>query len=159
LPIRLGRARKNRFERRYNGGVELGVDRLGDSQTSHPGGHRLAVRAVGGHRIVRISNSEDPGDKRNVIADQTVRVPIAINTLVMVAHNASDICVIFNLRKDAFANRWVFFHLPALLKGKRAGLLKQPSRKTDLSNVVHKATEVGDLLLFLRQPEACCDVL
>ena len=77
----------------------------------------------------------------------------------MVADDAGDFGVILHLRENSFANRGVLFHLPALLKGKRAGFLEQTSRESDLSNVVHKATEVSELLLFVRQPEAGSYVL
>jgi len=49
----------------------------------------------------------------------------------------------------ALADRWVFLHLPSLLKAKWARLFKQSGREPDFSNVMNEATKVGELLLLV----------
>src|SRR5438046_6825942 len=67
LTVLLRRARKNRFERRYDCGVELSINCLGNPETRHARGHCLAVRAVRCHRIVGVRHGKNPGNKRDVV--------------------------------------------------------------------------------------------
>ena len=49
-------------------------------------------------------------------------------------------------------------HLPALIKRQGARLLKQTGWKPDLPDVMHKSTEVGQLLRLRAQFHPSCDV-
>ena len=57
--IVLARARENGLEGRDDGSVELTVDSLRETETRDAARHRVAVRAILGHRVVRIGDSDD----------------------------------------------------------------------------------------------------
>ena len=57
-PIFLGRPSKYRFKRSNNRRIELRFDGLRQAKTGNTARHRLAVGAVGCHRIVRIRNGD-----------------------------------------------------------------------------------------------------
>ena len=100
MAIIIRRARKNRLERRHDGSVELSINRLGNPKTRYSRGHCFAVRAVRRHRVVCVRNGEDPGNKWDAVADQAVRVAIAIDALVVVADDAGDFGVILDIREN-----------------------------------------------------------
>src|SRR6266404_5577182 len=77
-PILLWRASENCLESGNDGGIELRFDRLRQTETSHATWHRIAIRTIRRHRVVRISNRDDPRKYRNVVDQKTVRIAKAV---------------------------------------------------------------------------------
>src|SRR5437870_1421163 len=102
--IGLRRSSKDRLECRDYAGVELTADRLREAHTRHSTWHRVPVRPVRGHRVVRIGNSDDSREQWNLVARAPVRVPVPVYALVMMAHDSRNFSVIFDLREYALAN-------------------------------------------------------
>ena len=68
---------------------------------------------------------------------------------MVVPNDARDCGVVLYVCENSLADRWVFLHLPSLLKAKWARLFKQSGREPDFSNVMNEATKVGELLLLV----------
>ena len=67
-------------------GIELDAGELAQLAERLLGGERRhPVRALGGHRLERVRDVEDPGQERDLVADQPVRVARAVVPLVVVA--------------------------------------------------------------------------
>ena len=78
---------------------------------------------------------------------QAVRVPISVESLVMMSNDRSDLGVVVDLRKDALADLAVRLHEATLLERERTRLLEKAGRQTDLSDVVHEPAKMNELLL------------
>ena len=79
----------------------------------------------------------------------TVRIAVAVEPLVMVTHDRSDLGVVVDLRKNPLADLRVPLHEATLLKRECAWLLEQPGRKPDLADVVNEPGHMSQLLLEL----------
>ncbi len=55
------------FERRDDRRIELRLDSLGKAKARDPARHRVAIRPVGGHRVVGVGDRDDPGEQRNLL--------------------------------------------------------------------------------------------
>jgi len=65
--------------------------------------HRGSVRPIRGHGVVRIGDSDDLRDHRNVGADDPIRVTMAVNALVVMADDRRDIVISCDLSQDPLA--------------------------------------------------------
>ena len=52
--------------------------------------HRLAVGAIGDHRVVGVAGQDDPGADRDLLARQPVGIAAAVEALVLVANDPGD---------------------------------------------------------------------
>ena len=99
-----------------------------------------AVGAVGGHRVERVGDEDDPRAERDVLARQAVRVAAAVPGLVVVADPRVD-------RRDAealeqpVADLGMLAQHDQLLVVERAGLLQDAVGDRDLAEVVQQAGE------------------
>src|SRR4051812_4281837 len=82
----------------------------------------------------------------------------SVDSLVMVPHYLCDLRVVIDLRDDPLPNRGMLFHLPPLFQSERPCLLEQSRRKSDLSDIVHESTEVGETLVLFVQAKAARDI-
>ena len=57
---------------------------------------------------------------------QTIGIALAVDALVVVAHDRRDLRVLVDVREDSLADRGVLLHLTALLERQRAWLLEKP---------------------------------
>ena len=76
----------------------------------------------------------------------------------MVAHDACNVGIVFDLRQNAFSDDGVLLHLSPLIKRQRSRLLEEAGGKTHLANIVHKTTQMNECLLLGAQTHALCDV-
>ena len=76
----------------------------------------------------------------------------------MVAHDSSNFRITLYFREYALANLGVTLHLTSFLKCERTGFFEQARRKTDLSNVMDKATYVDKTLIIDREPQLSCNI-
>ena len=88
-----------------DGGIELRFDRLRHPKSRDAAGHRLSVGAVARHGVVRVSDRDDPGEERDVIPNQAFWLPVTVNPFVMVPNDFRYVCVVFDLSKNALADR------------------------------------------------------
>jgi hypothetical protein len=77
---------------------------------------------------------------------------------MMVADDRCDLSVIVHFRKNPLSDYGVRLHLPALLKSEGTGLLQQPRRKADLSDVMNQAADVNQLNLLGRETHSLGNV-
>src|SRR6476620_1230772 len=134
-------------------GVELGARVAGE--LSHRLGvlHRLAVRPVRGHGVVRITGEDDPAGDRNRRARQAVGIALAVPALVLVADDASHGAKTRDGAQDALADRRVLAHDLPLTLGERTGLVEDLVGNPDLADVVkeRRGADTADLLAVQRQ--------
>src|SRR5215207_5663117 len=78
---------------------------------------------------------------------------------MMMAHDARDLGIVINVSENPLADCGMFLHLAALIEGEGPGLLEQPRRESNLSDVMHEPTQVRKTLLFLDQAHSLSDVL
>src|SRR5579872_796356 len=78
------------FERSDNCGIELSLDSLRKSQPCNTARHRVPIRAIRGHCVVCIGDSNDPRQEWDVIAGETVGVALTIHALMMMAHDRGN---------------------------------------------------------------------
>ncbi len=157
-PVVLIRAGKNRLESSDDRRVELSFDRLGESQACDSTRHCIAVRAIGCHRVICISDSNDAREEGNLIAIHAVWVALPIDSLVVVPHHRCNLGVGIDLRENPLADFGVLLHLPTLIECQGARLLEEASRETDLSDVVHETTKLRKFALCVVEPHAFGDV-
>ena len=138
--------------------VELRTNRLSQAEARDAARHRFAIRPVGCHRVVGICDSDDPGHQRDLISDQPVGIPHAVDTLMVMADDPCDVFVVFNPCEDALPDNGVLFHDAPLCASQRPRLLEQAWREADLSDVMHETREVCQLLLFIRQPQMVSNI-
>ena len=77
-------------DRRDDLGVELRAGAAPKLDERHVERPRLAVRAVGGHRVQRVADGDDPGGQRDRVAAQAVGVAGAVVALVDRTHQRGD---------------------------------------------------------------------
>ena len=157
-PVVLVGAREDRLEGCDCGRVELAVDRLGKSETCDSTRHRVAVRPVGRHRVVGVGDRDDPRYERDVVVDETVRIALTVDSLVVMADDPSRSPSTRHVGEDALSDRRVLLHLAALLERERAGLFEESRRKADLPDVVDEATEVRLVAHLVGESHALGDV-
>ena len=80
-----------------------------------------AVHAVGGHRLERVGDGEDPRLERDLVAGEAGRVAAAVGALVVREHPRGEIVQV-RPAEDARAQLRVLLHLGPLGLGERAGL-------------------------------------
>ncbi len=69
-----------------------------------------------------------------------------------------DLCVGFDVGKNALADDRVFFHLAPLLQRQWSVLLEDSRRDADLPDVVEQTREVSKPLLIGRKPQSLGDI-
>ncbi len=92
------------------------------------------------------------------LVGQAIRVPLAIDPLVVVPDDRRDLRVVVNMGKDALPDRGVLLHLPTLIKSQRPGLFEETGRKPDLPDVVNKSAKVGLFAILRGKAHAFRDV-
>ena len=142
-PIVLGGSGENRLEGSDDRRIELRLNRLRETQSGDPTRHGVTIGPGGRHRVIRVGNGDDPSEERNFIALELIWIAKSVDSLVMMPDDRRDLGVIVDVRQDPFANHRVLLHLPPLLQRQRARLLKKSRSQSNLSDVVHEATEVS----------------
>ena len=157
-PVGLVSRCENRLESRNNRRIELTLHRLRKTQTRYSTRKRVAVRPIGRHRVVGIGDRNDPRQQRNLVSAQSVRIAMAVDSLVVMADDVGDLLVIVDLAQDLLADLRVLLHLPPLLERQRPRLLEQPCGQPDLADVVDEPTKMRQSLLLLAETHARSDV-
>ncbi len=104
---------------------------------------------MGRHGVVRVCNSNDSSQYGNLVLTKTIRIAVTIDAFVMVADDECNFRVVVYLRKDPLANDAVFLHLTAFIESERSGFFEESDWKANLADVVYKAGQVDEALLFL----------
>jgi len=122
---------------------------LGYSQTRNMRWHRIPVGAVGRHCVVCVGNSDYSREEWDLVVDEAVGVPVAVNAFVVVTHDPSDLLVVGNFLKDPLTDDRVLLHETPFVERQRTRLFEKAGWKSNLSNVMHKATQVCHVCLAL----------
>src|SRR5262245_3862456 len=85
--ILLRRACEDRFERRNDGCIELSLDSLCEPKACDATWHRFAIWAVRSHRVVRVGDGDDSRQQRDLVACKSIRIAVAVESLMVVANN------------------------------------------------------------------------
>jgi hypothetical protein len=109
--IRLVGTSQDRLESCHYRRVELALNGLCQSEARHASRHCIPIRTVRGHCVVRVSNRNDLGNKRDLVAAKPIRISQAVDALMMMSYDPSDLGVVVNLREDALTDCRVLFHL------------------------------------------------
>src|SRR4029079_13690729 len=141
--------RENRLEGRDDRCVELSSHRLRKAHAGHSTRQRLAVRAIRRHCVICVGDTNNPSKEWDFIAVSAVRIPHAVDALVMRTDDVADFRVVVDVAQDPFADLRVLLHLSTLVQCEWAGLLEQTGRKPDLPYVMDEAAKVNQLLLLL----------
>ena len=99
---------------------------------------RLAVGAVGGHRLERVGGEDDPRLEGDGVAGEAVRVAAAVEALVVVAHPVRLERHVGGL-DDVEPEQRVALHHLVLVVGEPAGLVEDRVGHADLADVVQQA--------------------
>ena len=121
------------------------------------GAHRLAVAAVGGHRLVGVADEHDPRGERDRLAGQLVGVALAVHALVGRAHDRGDALERRRGLQDALADDRVAAHELPLGVVERAGLVEDRVGDGDLAHVVQLRRLAQVLELLGQQAEPLAD--
>src|SRR3954469_3831967 len=154
-----GRERRRELfgESAHDGRVELRVRALLELQERLLLGEPAAVRALGGHRVVRVGDADDASAERDLLAGQPVRIAGAVPALVVVQHPAGDRINAQALEHPVADLRMPFEHQP-LLVAERARLPQDLLRDRELAEVAERAGESGELDLLGVEAHAPRDV-
>ena len=144
-------------QRRGDGGVELGAGAAAQLVEGDLARERAAVGAVAVERVPGVAGEDDARRERDRVADEPVRVAVAVPALVLVAHGAGDGLQAGDGREDALADHRVLAHEHPLRGVERAGLVEERVGDADLADVVEQGDggELGHLLAA--QAEAGAD--
>src|SRR5204863_4415303 len=116
--------------------------------TSRLDAHRAPVRAVAGHRVEGVRDSEDACAQRDLLSAQPIRIAGAVPALVVMADDARDVLEEGNTGDDPRAVLRMFTHGGPLGLRERPRLAQDVVWDADLADVVQDgaATEEGDVL-------------
>src|SRR5438067_2536281 len=120
--------------------------------------HCLPIGAVGSHSVVSIGDGDDARKEWDLVPHEPVRIAVSVDPFMMMSHYRSNFTIVVDLPQDPLADGGVLFHLAALIKGERSGLLEKTRGEPDLPNIVHQAAEVSQLLIAVTETEACRNV-
>ena len=84
-------------------GIELRPGALEQAAARLLDRERLAVRPRRRHRVERIADEDDPGLERNLVAQQAVRVALAVEALVAGADDRTHVLELLDRREDPLA--------------------------------------------------------
>ena len=115
--------------------------------------HRLAVRAVAGHRVEGVADQHDAAGQRDLAGLQAVGVAAAVPALVLVADRAGDLFKAGHGHDDALADHRVLLHHFPLLVVELARLVQDLVGDSDLADVVQQR-DVGDVLTGVCRSDA-----
>jgi hypothetical protein len=101
---------------------------------------RLAVRAVGGHRLVGVGDGQDARLDRDLIADQAEGIALAVGALVVREHPGGQVLEL-RMGEQARADLGMRADRVPLVGLQRARLAHQPIRYARLADVVHQPRE------------------
>ena len=121
---------------------------LREAKPCHTARHRVPVRPVGCHRVVRVRDGDDARNERDVLVAESVRISLAVDSLMVMADDSGDLRVLVDIGEDSLADRRVLLHLAAFLECQSSGFLEQTGRESDLPDVVNEAGNERALLLF-----------
>src|SRR5262249_46344684 len=110
------RAREKSFECSYNRGVELSFDGLCKPEPGNPARHGVAIRPIRSHCVVRVSDGDYPREQWDVVVGKSIRIPTAVDALMMMADDRRDFFVRIDVLQDALADLRVALHLTPLFK-------------------------------------------
>jgi hypothetical protein len=85
--------------------VELRAAAVAQDRHRLLGRHALTVRAIGRHRRIGVGHADHAADCGNRIAGELLRVALAVDSLVVVAHERRDVAVEIHLAEDLRAHR------------------------------------------------------
>ncbi len=156
--IRVRRTYEDSLKSCHNGCIELALDRLRQTNARHLAWHRVAIGPLRRHRVVRIGDRNDPRKKRDLVANEIVRVATTIDSFVVMPNDASDVGVVLDIGKNPLSDNGVLLHLATLVKSKGPWLLEEPRRKANFSDVMDKAAEMSQELLLFVQADARGDI-
>ena len=128
-------------ERRHHVRVELRAGEPAQLSQALPVAERAPVRPFAGHRVVAVHHAEHARDLGDVHAGEAVRVPAAVEVLVVVPHAGHEL-VAEERPRDLGADAGVLADELPLLRGQRPGLEQHAVRDADLADVVQE----GDVL-------------
>ncbi len=109
---------EDRLERSDDGGIELAIDRLSETEAGDSTRHRIAVRSIRGHCVVSVGDGDDARDEWYCLLAQAVGISLTIDTLVVETHNGRDLRVLVDMPEDPLADGRVLLHLPSFLERK-----------------------------------------
>ena len=121
------------------------------------GAHRLAVAAVGGHRLEGVAHEHDPRGERDRLARELVGVAVAVHALVRRAHDRRHALERGRGLQDALADDRVAAHELPLGVVQRARLVEDRVGDGDLAHVVQLRRLAQVLELLGRQAEPLAD--
>src|SRR5215203_5134382 len=84
---------KDRLKSSRNRRIELTLDCLSKPHSRDLAGHRVTVRAIRSHRVVRIRDTDDPREKGNLVTKEAIGIPLPIYPLVVMPDNLCDLSV------------------------------------------------------------------
>ena len=114
---------------------------------------RLAVGAVGGHRVQGVAGVDDARLDRNLLALEAVRVARAIPSLVLGPNDGAQRGEERHGGEDAFADHRVLAHDGKFLRRQRPGLLQDVAGDADLADVVEQGSVLEQAQLVGGQVE------
>ena len=131
--------------------VELRAGVVADLGQRVLAAHRLAVGAVGGHRVVRVAAEDDPRGERDLLAGEAVRVAPAVPALVA---GADDLADARHQAADAVEQQLALDRVRLdqleLLVGELGRLVQDLLGDRDLADVVEQRGELELLAVGLR---------
>ena len=138
--------------------VELRARGLDESPPRLFLAERLAVRAVGRHRVEGVAGEDDPRLERDLLARQVVRIAGAVVVLVRAADDEPDLAELLDRREDALAeDRDASRRCARSSVVERPGLREDPGRDADLADVVEERAELETLQLARLEAELLAD--
>ncbi len=138
-------------EGRDNRRIELRAGVLVDLGDDLRDVHALAIRPVGCHRLDSIGQSQDAGFQRDLLADQAIRIALAIVTLVVVANERGDIVERLEFSQQIRPNGDMVLDQVVLLQGQMTRFEEDDLWDGQLADVVHEAGPAQQLDFVWRQ--------
>src|SRR2546429_595385 len=161
-----GRGGSRRAARRSRRDLEEGLDGLGAELRATPRADLLErrgerecprIRPLGRHRVPRVREPDDRRLQRDLVADEAVRVPEAVPTLVVMPDRRHGVLEARELRHDLGAPRGVLLDRLELGRLEPAGLRQDRVRHTDLADVVEERARTQGLEPLAGQIELAPD--
>jgi hypothetical protein len=116
------------------------------------------IGAGAGHGVKRIGHRHDTGGERNGVAYQSIRVPAAVETLVVRSHDRENGRTSLEPGgQDALADHRVLHQTVVLVSGEASGLGQNLVRYTDLPHIVKYGRKRDLRLLVWTEPELSSD--
>ena len=115
------------------------------------------IYTVGGHGVIGIRHGDDPCNQRDIVAGQSIRIPLAVQAFVVIARADIESGDHVDILQDLGAGGRVPLHHLVFLLRQLAGLVQDGIRNTNLSDVVQK-TDKADVGNFnLGEAQLCGD--